>query len=180
MSPRALLLALSVWLGAGPAWAREPTIGEVQAAALRASGLSVARALAVAGRARPAALLPSLRVRVARDLDRGESVDLEPGRADQLGLDASDRLILEVRAEWNLARLAYEPGALDALQAAARLARDRRELLETVTRLYFERRRLLARLHHAPDPEARWRLPEVTALLDALTGGLYGRPRSWP
>jgi len=157
-------------------FAREPTIGEVQAAAERVAGLSPDRALAAAGRARAAALLPALRVRVARDLDRDESLDLEPGRADQLGLDASDRLVLEVRAEWDLARLAFEPGELAALETGARLARERRELVEAVTRLYFERRRLAARLAaEGVEADDRARFGEVTAILDAMTAGLYTR-----
>jgi hypothetical protein len=169
-----VLLVLSALLP-DTAAAREPTALEVQAAAARAAGLSPDRALSAAGRARAAALLPALRVRVARDLDRDQSLALEPGRADQLGLGASDRLILEVRAEWDLARLVFEPGELAALEAAARLARERRELLEAVTRLYFERRRLAARLDRVPEPDDRARFGEVTALLDAMTAGLYTR-----
>lgn len=170
----ALLLAGAVLMPSSGA-AREPTALEVQAAAVRVAGLSPDRALSAAGRARAAALLPALRVRVARDLDRDESVSLEPGRADQLGLGASDRLVLEVRAEWDLARLAFEPGELAALEAAARLARERRELLEAVTRLYFERRRLATRLATTPEPDDRARFAELTALLDSLTAGLYTR-----
>lgn len=168
-----LLVVLAVTLATSAAEGREPTIAEVQVAAARVAALSPAPALAAAGRARAAALLPALRVRLARDLDRDQSLDQEPGRADQLGLDASDRLVLEVRAEWDLSRLAFEPGELAALEAGARLARDRRDLLEAVTHLYFERRRLAGRLANAGDPEDRLRFAEVTALLDAFTGGLY-------
>lgn len=176
----AAFVAVATVVAAVPARAGEPTVGEVQAAAVRSAGLSPEDALDVAGRARVAALLPAVRVRVARDLDRDESLALEPGRADQLGLDASDRLILEVRAEWDLARLAFEPGELTALESAARLARDRRELIEAVTRLYFERRRLAVRLGTTHELDDRLRFAEVTALLDAMTAGLYTRRRSSP
>ncbi|MBI2894802.1 MAG: hypothetical protein HYY06_14705 [Deltaproteobacteria bacterium] len=173
---RSLAATLLMLIASQPAaFAREPRIDEVQAAAVRTAHADPSRAEAAADRARAAGLLPALRVRVARDLDRDQSLDLEPGASDQLGLDASDRLVLEVRAEWDLSRLAYEPDELHALESASRLARDRREAIETVTRLYFERLRLVGRLARAPDPEARSRLGEVTAILDALTGGYFGR-----
>jgi hypothetical protein len=176
MRPATFLVALLV---AVQAEGREPTVDAVQQAAIRAGHADPGRAEAAADRARAAGLLPAVRVRVARDLGRDQSLDLEPGTADQLGVDARSRLVLEVRAEWDLSRLAYEPEELHALETASRLAQDRRAIVEAVTRVYFERQGLRQRLARSAQPdtqaEDRVRLQETTAILDALTGGFFAR-----
>ena len=55
------------------------------------------------------------------------------------------------------------------------LVKLRQDILDEVTRLYFERRRLKSELSScslsAEVQEKRLRIEEITALLDALTGG---------
>ena len=64
------------------------------------------------------------------------------------------------------------------------LVQLRQDLLEEVTRIYFERERLLAEFNGQPtsDPvlrkERSIRVEELTAYLDAMTGGWFSRQTS--
>lgn len=159
--------------------AGEPTAREVQAAAaLRASEIPDPASLP--GRLRAATLLP----RITAEIRYGEST------TRTLGLQGSGEVdyarfapgsAFLVRATWDLGGLLAPPRELAALAAAAERIRRRDEAVRRATALYFERARLRAALLLEPPATARgWAEAEleigrVTAELDAITGGLYGR-----
>lgn len=182
------MLAL-IWLWAcGPArvWAgpsktssgSKPTIELVQRAALRAAGLRSGKTRAWILRARLAPLLPTrFQVRFGDDFsDDVRITESGDGYTNKLGSDRQRKL--QFMAEWDLSRLVFQP---DELRISDRhLARVQRRvtLLVRVTRLYFDRERLLLRLVVPAKSEEevallRIKLREVTALLDTLTGGCF-------
>ena len=83
---------------------------------------------------------------------------------------------------WDLANLVWD-SAQTSIDVRSRLmVQLRQDILEEVTRLYFERKRLLHEFQATPsvDPvlrqERSLRIAELTAQLDALTGGFFTAP----
>ncbi len=157
------------WLFAG-----EPPIEAIQQAAARGLPGDAETADSWRARARAADLLPQLSAEYRHD-ERGRWYGV--GSDDLLRSAPGDTF--SVRATWSLARLVFNPDEPRALTAAAELARRRQERVERVTRLYFHRRRLRLSLALSPPDDARARaelsveIDEVTAEVDALTGGLF-------
>ena len=153
---------------------------------------------ALIARARNAAWLPELRVRAEKRWGRNQSVDINNDTVlAPLGLDTVNDFRLEVRASWDLARLVYSPDELAAALAGVRVADAQHEIASLVNRLFFQRRKQAAGLALARAVNGRTaptlvapvdssgsqldddsegplseRITELTADLDALTGGL--------
>jgi hypothetical protein len=100
---------------------------------------------------------------VDRDYDRAEDYDV--------GLTFS----------WDLGDLAYNPEEIDVSREAREVIELRDDVLDEVTQLYFERRRVIGQLQALPDPgeaeqlRLRLRADELAAGIDAWTGGWFGR-----
>jgi hypothetical protein len=156
-------------------------------AALTLTRAGINEAGSLVSRARHAAWLPELRVRVERRLGRSESLDLPPDggfSSKPVGLDVANDVRYEARATWDLARLVFGAEELAASALAMRMMDTRRDLATVLNRLYFERRRLRAEARFDPgaDPIARLRravrVEEIEADLDALSGGAFGECRA--
>lgn len=84
-----------------------------------------------------------------------------------------------VRATWKLDELIMSSERIRVLNEVQDIVKLRDKVLSEATRLYFERRRLQAEMLLAPKPDVRGqvidqlRLMEMTANLDALTGGQF-------
>lgn len=140
------------------------------------------RARSYVDRARHAAWLPELRLRVDRRFGRSESLDVpstSTSTTSPLGVDTVDDVRYEARVTWDLARLVFSNDELAAQAQTMHMAEIRRDIEVTVSRLYFERRRL--RLEHlsagAAERSVRreLRVREIEAELDALSGGGFSQ-----
>ncbi len=162
-------------------FSNEPTVAQVQRAAIRASRLGASTSDSWEDRVGVAPALPDLRLKAAHALDRDESLVLEPGAPDRLDLDAGAGWVLEASAEWELSRLVWDSDEVGIGREAVARAERRNDLTALVARLYFERRRRqVARALRAPASllemvEAEIGIAEITATLDGLTGGWYQR-----
>ena len=129
--------------------------------------------------ARKKALLPDLSVgldRSATDLfhwDTGSSPDkLQRGR---------DFIDWDVSMSWDLSDLVWSTDQTTIDSRSKLMVELREDILDEVTRLYFERRRIQTELviDHALDPRLKidqeMRIAELTALIDALTGGEFSK-----
>jgi hypothetical protein len=82
---------------------------------------------------------------------------------------------------WDLGDLSYNPEEIDVSREAREVIELRDDVLDEITQLYFERRRVLAQLLLLPDPgeaerlRLRLRADELAAGIDAWTGGWFGR-----
>jgi hypothetical protein len=176
-----------------PAVLRAAFEGDPPVAFLRAAATALAlaepdRARSLVSRARWAALLPELRVRLDRRFTRTESLDLGRSATDPLatpvGVDSINDLRYEWRATWDLGRIVFNPDEVGASSHALRMAEVRREIETVVIRLYFERRRLKAEAlasdasEGTPSARVEIRIQELEAELDALTGEAFSRWRS--
>jgi hypothetical protein len=170
------------------AFAGDPPVAFLRGAATALALAEPDRARSMLGRARWAALLPELRVRLDRRYSRTESLDLGQSAADPLatpvGVDSINDMRYEWRATWDLGRIVFNPDEVGASTHALRMAEVRRELETVVIRLYFERRRLKAEAlatdasDGAPGVRVEIRIQELEAELDALTGGAFSRWRA--
>jgi len=80
---------------------------------------------------------------------------------------------------WDFANLVWNPDQISIDNRSRLMVQLRQDILEEVTRLYFERKRLLAEFQGNPTGdtillhERDLRVEEATAQLDALTGGWF-------
>src|SRR5579883_3294200 len=165
-------------------FAHEPSVFELQKAALAQSHLHPAIMEAVLKRIHGAAMLPEIRVQAGKTTRRQDTLSEEVGAPDHYDLTGESQLQLIVRATWQLDRLVFNDAELRWHAQAKQEGERRDELLMTVTRLYFERRRLQAEQVLSPSQDENvimqrlLRIEELTALLDALTGGFLSQAKS--
>jgi hypothetical protein len=96
-------------------------------------------------------------------------------------LTLDDHLRLEVEVQWDLSKLIFNPDKLKVSKEISNLVELREEVLTTVNKLYFARRRLQVEVLINPPRTLRQavhsslRVDSLTADLDALTGGWFSR-----
>jgi len=158
---------------------------QLQRAVIAYQGLSPARMRRLSERARDTAWWPQLRVGAGwqRDHDRDAERDqtfssgalhdlLDSGRA------TDTRVAFDVQLTWELGRLTEPDDQLAISRERREVIELRDQILERVNRLYFERQRVLAEHSTAPAGERdalALRASELTAQLDAWTGGTFSR-----
>lgn len=162
------LLALTAWAeppAYPPPTACEPSLAELQAAAVRYAGLEPERVRSWLHRLRVAPLLPRLHAQ---------------GSRGGIGIQVLDALYpsttgwrVAVDATWSLDELIFRSAELQVAQTAMRMHHERQQLLALVTRTYFDRLRLLRGPSVSNNPqdelEKQLRLAELTATLNSLT-----------
>lgn len=172
-------------------WRREPGIEDVRRAVLGANHLGPGRIARNFRGVRWRALLPTIALSAHRqitlDRDRGADETFTSSALHRL-LDESSgsqrRREFVAAAEWDLGELLFNPDELDVSEESRRLVALRDDVLDEVNQIYFERRRAILSLVRmgGPDSEAsdeaidlRIRIDELTAKLDAWTGGYFSR-----
>jgi hypothetical protein len=173
---------------------QEPTAREVQAWALAFYKLDAPRIHQMARAARLKGLVPEFETSLDNSLGNAFT-NTRDGRYPMLPnpatnpnpesymervANANSQLTWRIRTVWNLDRLVFNAEALD-VKSLNSLGES---LVREVTTLYFNRRRALASLILSTptnDEELFYelmRLDELTATLDALTGGKFAK-RAW-
>ncbi len=168
------------------AYQHEPSIRRVQRLAVAYAGLDPLVLRGLRARARLAAVVPDLRFKIARVVDDGGRAGTE---FDELGaaheVSATEtrerRLRFEGELRWFPSEVVFRHEETKLVRESRHAAHERIQLLETVTRVYFDRRRaqLALTTAHGPDHVARvsmmLEVQQLTAELDALTGGVFSR-----
>jgi hypothetical protein len=86
-----------------------------------------------------------------------------------------------VRARWDLDQLVMSSERIRVINEAQDIAKLRDKVLSEITRLYFERRRVQVEMLLSPKRDTmgqvkqQLRLMELTASIDALTGGAFSQ-----
>ena len=164
--------------------ALEPDIREVQNRAIRYGQLGNGRIKRWHWASRLRAFIPS--VSFGKDFSLNNNVDIDRG-----GTNDPDKFILgpgennrgwDFDLGWELGDFLYSSAQTSIDSRAKLLVELRESILGQVTRVYFERRRLQTEvLFSDPKPTLQeyldllLRLDELTAQLDALTGGFLSR-----
>ena len=163
-----------------------PEIAAVQRAALDYVDLAPERLRALARGAATRGWLPELHVSGGYARSRGRHRDYDQSfvSGDMRHLfdrdrDDDDDFDIGATLSWDLGDLRFHPEEIDVLREARAAIALRDDVLDEVTQLYFERRRVLAELARAPAGPERTalaaRVDELAAGLDAWTGGWFSR-----
>ncbi|MDI6606008.1 MAG: hypothetical protein QME65_02555 [Candidatus Omnitrophota bacterium] len=161
----------------------EPSIGEVQKAAIKYAEVSPEKINFWRKQAAVKAILPKLSASVGRD-----TTDLwhwEGGSAaklyDDVLIKGRDALDWDVTLSWDLSKLIWNPDQTSIDVRSKLMVQLRNDILDEVTKLYFERLRVKIELDELPIEAAKkrlqkeLRLEELTASIDALTGGYFSK-----
>ncbi len=162
-------------------FSNEPTIREVQEVAMRYALVNDEVLNGYQRSAKWTKVLPRTRVsyrEVAED-DNNVSIN-EVGERD-LTVEDDVATTTQVQLEWRLDEMMMGPARIQAIRESSRLVNLRDDILDEVTKIYFDRRRVQVDLLMNPPQDARTkatkdlRLEELTANLDALTGGWFSQ-----
>ncbi len=158
-------------------YAGEPRVDVAVRAALRVAAVDPHAAQSAASRARMSGWLPQLRVGARRGQGWDLSALTASNDAGHINLSTADDLSVEASVTFYLPRIVYAREEATLLREARARQHARASLVRTVVGLYFERRRLqLERdLMGRTDLSHQMRIGEIEALLDAFTGGAFGR-----
>ncbi len=157
----------------------EPSVREVQQQAVAYAKMQPSIVDSWMKRARKAPWLPNFGTRVGR---RVLNALYLRGGADDSGIVSqrgNAEFVFDVRAEWRLSELVFNRDELRTAMVSMRLTSLRERVLQNVTKLYFERRRLQVINAASPSADAlereqdRLRIDELTADLDSVTGGWF-------
>lgn len=172
-------------------FAGEPEVGTVQAMAMDYSKTNPQLVESWLASSRSAYLLPKLNLKYQKDLNLNEDyVYFEDEDGERIlsldGQDADNDDTYEVKLEWRLDKLVMSSERIRVINEAQDIVKLRDKVLDEVTRLYFDRRRLQVEMLLSPPGDLRsqikreLQLQELTANLDALTGGGFSAalPRS--
>ncbi len=166
----------------GTASSAEPSIQQVHRMTIAYAELSPGKIRNWRALARLRAFVPSFSVGLNQNRDANIVSSTTAGVTKfSVGPDRRTHS-LNFGFSWDLGDFIWSPDQT-AIDVRSRLTTQlRQDLLEEATRLYFERRRLQAEFLAQPseDPVLRkerdLRLAELTAYLDALTGGGFSKP----
>ena len=164
-------------------FASEPDVRKVQAMAMSYSNTNPELVEGWLASSRSAYLLPKLNLKYQKNLNFNEDFT---ANEDDLGQfvewannsqDADNNDTYEAKLEWRLDKLVMSSERIRVINEAQDIVKLRDKVLDEVTRLYFDRRRLQVELLLSPPSDLRTdikkelQLQELTANLDALTGG---------
>jgi hypothetical protein len=161
--------------------AGEPSLEELEQAALERAEADAGSVAHLKRTVHGAAALPTIKVTVDRDESRAENLDRYQDDPDRWGADTDRGLGIGVSAEWKLGELVFDADEVRVHDLLGDRADRREALLTLLVGYYFERRRLLLTELLAPAAtpdeaiERRIRIDELSAVIDALTGGLLSR-----
>jgi len=164
----------------------EPDVQSVHRAALRYLSLDPGRIAALRRGVARRGWLPILSFRATRDHGRSRHADYDEAfisgemrRFNDRNDDRDRDLELQLLVSWDFGDIAYYPEAIDVSREAREVIELRDDVLDEITQLYFERRRVIAELALQPDAPAarefRLRAAQLAAGIDAWTGGWFGR-----
>ncbi|MFZ5478041.1 MAG: hypothetical protein ACOZNI_14800 [Myxococcota bacterium] len=130
-------------------------------------------------------VLPKLYVKYKHDDEFNQDFDYVDTDGDPVAVltegDTDDDHFVEAKAEWRLDKLVMSSERIRMISETQDIVKLRDKVLEEVTRVYFDRRRLQVEVLLAGDGDLKaklkneLRLQELTAQLDAYTGGRFSK-----
>ncbi len=157
----------------------EPSIIEVQAMAIEYAEVSPEKIRSWRRGARWKALLPKLSVGFSESYD--DNIDIYKSSSYSYVIRGPRERgnDWDVDLVWDLSDLIWNDAQTSIDVRSKLMVQLRDDILEEVTRLYFERKKLLAGLERPGDSDEKafrakkLRIEELTAYIDALTGGKF-------
>jgi len=160
----------------------EPTVRDVHGAAVRYALVTQGRITGLMGRARFSGWLPEFRARYNRNIDDDRTTVFPTATSPILTSQSTDLdHRFEFRITWELDKLIFNQSELRVYRELKKLVELRVDVMKEITKLYYERRRLQVDLIVRPPRtllgrvRRMLRMQELTADMDALTGGYFSR-----
>jgi hypothetical protein len=159
----------------------EPTVQEVHQVAIRYAEVMPGKISGWRAGAMWRNLFPRFTVGLDRDRERTIASSTSGGKTTFTLGPEDESVSLDFGFTWDLANLVWNPDQTSIDTRSRLMVQLRQDILEEVTRVYFERRRLLAEFGANPtdDPvlqaERELRIEELTARLDGYTGGWFSK-----
>jgi hypothetical protein len=159
----------------------EPSLAALERAALRRADADPGSVRRLPALVHASAAFPTVKLAIDRDVGRDESLDRYQDEPDRWGADTGLGVGMSASAEWDLGELVFDPDEVRVYDLLGDRAERREELLTLLVGTYFERRQLQLTelLLPASTPEEaiarRLRIDELSAVIDALTGGALSR-----
>jgi len=161
----------------------EPPIQEIQEAAIRYAEVHPEKIIAWRKAAARKAYLPTVSTGLGMDIDRNIAIDTGGTTNPDFFITGPHErgFDWDMNVSWNLGELVWNDDQTSIDVRSRLMVQLRDDVLDEVTRLYFERRRLQITLFLGPPKELKdkiekeLRLQELTAGIDALTGGHLSR-----
>ncbi len=159
----------------------EPTFRQVQEAAIEYAEVHPDKIARWRRAAKMKALLPTLSFGVERD--SSQDLHWDSGtNPDTLVIGPDDNDTgWDIRCSWDLGNLIWTDDQTAIDTRSKLMVELRNDVIDEVTRLYFERRRLQVELMQNPPKdsnrrvEKELRIEELTANIDGITGGYFSR-----
>ncbi len=157
----------------------EPTIREVQELAIDYAEVHPNKIKSWRKSAQQKALFPNLSVGLNRSATELYHWDTGPN-PDKL-MKGQDYLDWDVTVSWDLGDLIWNSDQTSIDSRSKLMVELREDVLDQITRLYFERRRIQLEMVSSASTEPQlflekqMRVEELTALIDALTGGEFSK-----
>jgi len=167
-------------------FSNEPTINEIQQLAIDYAEVNEEKIKDWRARANKKAWLPSMSIGL--DIDKNKTISdsvwgsYSSGGQHYIGPDDKtfyNNLAWDISMSWDFSELIWNNDQTSIDSRSKMMVELREDILDQVTRLYFERRRLQVELLTEQMVEQRMlidknmRVEELTALIDALTGGKF-------
>ena len=162
-------------------FSHEPTFREVQEAAITYAEVHPDKIAKWRRAAKTKALLPTLSFGIDKDSSRG--IHWDAGTSPDMWVIGPDdeNTGWDITCSWNLGELIWN-GDQTLIDVRSRLMVElRNDIIDEITRLYFERRRIQVELLQNPPKDLtkrvdkELRLEELTANIDGMTGGYFSR-----
>lgn len=162
----------------------EPKIERVQKEALKYAHINNGRFESWISRAKNQAWLPKIYVKGQvrkKNKDDYDQDDLSIGSFSDQGITIENQSYIEAKAEFDLRELVFHPDELRVNKEILTSVKDRKKLLEYITKLYFDRRKNQVNLILSPPRSskgllnAKMKIMQQTSILDALTNGYFSK-----
>ena len=161
-------------------FAKEPTMTQVRATAIRYAEVMPEKIQSWRARAAWKSWIPHFTLGLNRNTNATIGSSSSGGKTTFTVGPDDHSLTVNYGFTWDLADLIWSTDQTSIDVRSRLMVQLRNDILDEVTRLYFERRRLQVEYALAPvkeptlQAERQLRLEELTAQIDALTGGEFG------
>jgi hypothetical protein len=159
----------------------EPSLEDLKKAALKFADADIEGAKGWRHAPNAAAALPTVKFVFNHNLERDESLDRYQDEPDRWGADTDKDLSFQVSVQWRLDELIFNPDEVRVWNALADRASRRDAILTVLVGTYFERQKLQLKDRLSPPNnldeavQLKLRIAELTASIDAMTGGRLSR-----
>jgi len=157
-------------------FASEPEIQEVQRMAIRYADMDPSKIQRWHRQSRLKALVPSFSLGI--DRNSSELWHWDTGQSPDSIVKGRELTDWDMSLSWDLSDIVWSSDQTSIDSRSKLVAELREDVLGQVTRIYFARRRLQMEIESMPEEQVAWsrlRIDELTAMLDAYTGGSFSK-----